>query len=99
MKKSKRLKYKIKRSLHNFFTITPTEWKKLQKTCITLSTAAGLAWGAIAILPNMDLNGWDKAFAGFIAAMVFVTSIAQSKTEKNVKTFNSKNNVKNNNQR
>ena len=77
------MKNNLKKWYKNLFTVTPKEWKSLQKKCLAISTALVATWGIMATLPGVDLNGWQKSFAGAIGAFFFVGIFAQGQTTDN----------------
>jgi len=79
------MKKNLKKWWKKFITVTPKEWKSLQKKCLLISTALGATWTTIGALPGVDLNGWGKTFAGAIAAFLFVGLLAQGHAEETTK--------------
>ena len=72
---------RFKKWFYDFIDVTPTEWGNLRSLCLRLSAAAAAAWVGAVSLPGIHLDGWEKAFGGFIAAMTFIAAIAQNKRE------------------
>jgi hypothetical protein len=71
----------IKKHIKDLLEVTPKEWASLRNKSLALAAAATAGWQAVMAIPNLSLGGWDKAFGGFIAAMIFIATYAQSKRE------------------
>ncbi len=71
----------MKKFIKDLFEVTPKEWASLRNKSLALAAAATAGWQTAIAIPNISLDGWEKAFGGFIAAMIFIATYAQSKRE------------------
>ena len=75
------MNFNMKKFIKDLFEVTPKEWASLRNKSLALAAAATAGWQTAIAIPNISLDGWEKAFGGFIAAMIFIATYAQSKRE------------------
>lgn len=80
MKKTK----KLKKLIHDLFTVTPKEWVAVQATCAALVTSIGAGWNEIIqLFGDVDSDAVKTGMRIAIGVLGFVAAYAQTKTKAN----------------